>query len=192
MTFRTRVRFPPPPPFIRLGRAPATAPGRSHSRPPPRSAALSSGPRCAPPTGVLFRACEEAAMLSRTLRTATLVVAIIGWLAPAGCSTHATGVTGPPSQRTTNAPPDGWFAGPDPADASAGWQTEPGPFGGRFIPAPADGWYDFAGVPHTMLSADSLQILPKARVEHRTFFEIYGDRLWLRQEGDTVHMNSVV
>jgi hypothetical protein len=41
-----------------------------------------------------------------------------------------------------------------------------------------------------MLSPDSFLVFPKDRPEHRTFFEIYGDRVWLRQEGDTVHMNS--
>jgi len=135
-------------------------------------------------------------MNPRTLRTIALHVALAGCIAQAGCSTRVVEPTKPPGpappQQQADVPPDTWFAGPDPNDASAGWQTEPGPFGGRFIPAPASGWYDFAGVPHTMLSADSLQLLPKARIEHRTFFEIYGDRVWLRQEGDTVHMNSFV
>jgi hypothetical protein len=128
-----------------------------------------------------------------------LVVAFAGWIGLAGCSKHADSVTNPSTpptpQHTTNSPPDTWFAGPDPTDASAGWQTDAGPFGGLFIPAPVNswnGWYNFAGVPNSMLSADSLRILPKDRLAQRTFLEVYGDRVWLRQEGDTVHINSIV
>lgn len=133
-------------------------------------------------------------MNPRTLRNATLALALAAWMAQTGCSKHASGVTspqaGPPPAQLANVPPDTWFAGADPNDPAAGWRTDPGPFGGRYLPAPEAGWQEFPGIPHTMLSAESLQVFPKDRPERRTFFEIYGDRIWLRQEGDTVHMSS--
>jgi hypothetical protein len=43
-----------------------------------------------------------------------------------------------------------------------------------------------------MLSADSAYRLPPFRRERKSFFEAYNQRLWLRQEGDTVHLNSWV
>jgi hypothetical protein len=100
--------------------------------------------------------------------------------------------TPPGTQQGTNVPPETWFAGPDPSDAAAGWLTDTGPFGGRYLPAPADwnGYPGFPGIPNTMLSPESLTVLPKDRPERRTFIEIYGDRIWLRQEGDTIHINS--
>ena len=130
-------------------------------------------------------------MKLKPLALATLVLIATGLC---GCSRKVISPTAPPEappggQHTTNIPPDTWFAGPDPDDAAAGWLTDPGPFGGRYLPAPVD-WYAFPGIPHTMLTAESLQVLPKDRPERRTFFELYGDRIWLRQEGDTVHMNS--
>jgi hypothetical protein len=131
-------------------------------------------------------------MKLKPLALATLVLIATGLC---GCSRKVVEPTAPPGtppggQRSTNIPPDTWFAGPDPNDAAAGWLTDPGPFGGRYLPAPVDGWYVFPGIPHTMLSAESLQVFPKDRPERRTFFEVYGDRIWLRQEGDTVHMSS--
>jgi hypothetical protein len=43
-----------------------------------------------------------------------------------------------------------------------------------------------------MLSQDSLTSFPATRPERKTFFEVYNDRLWLRAENDTVHLNSWV
>src|SRR5262245_9965798 len=136
-------------------------------------------------------------MNPRPLRPATLIVALAVLLSQAGCSKHATGVTKPPTgappNQAVNTPPDTWFAGPDPNDPAAGWLTDPGPFGGRYIQvSDAGGWNDFPGIPNSMFSADSLEILPKDRPERRTFLEVYGDRIWLRQDGDTVRMNSLV
>jgi hypothetical protein len=134
-------------------------------------------------------------MKLKPLAHATLALFAMGLC---GCSRKVVDPTAPPEtppggQHTTNVPPDTWFAGPDPSDATAGWLIDPGPFGGRYIEVAPQGWgYGFPGVPNSMLSADSLNLLPAARPEHRTFIEIYGDRLWLRQEGDTVHMNSWV
>ncbi len=96
-----------------------------------------------------------------------------------------------------NFAPDTWFAGPDPNDPLAPWQTFTSTSGGRttrywFIDNSFTGWGTFAGVPNSMLSQDSLTKLPALRPERKTFFEIYNDRLWLHQEGDTVHLNSWV
>ena len=112
-----------------------------------------------------------------------------------GCSNKVVNPSSPPgsppgTQQSSNVPPETWFAGPDPNDPAAGWLTDAGPFGGLFIPEPATGWLDFPGIPHTMLSAESLLVFPKDRPERRTFFEFYGDKIWLRHEGDTVHINS--
>ena len=135
-------------------------------------------------------------MNPRILPSARLIVAFAA-AALTGCSKHVTDstrpTTAPPPDQVANVPPDTWFAGPDPNDPAAPWQTDPGPFGGRYITWPnGTVWNDIPGIPHTMISADSLQVLPSHRPEHRTFLEVYGDRMWLRQEGDTVHMNSHV
>ena len=91
-----------------------------------------------------------------------------------------------------NFAPDTWFAGANPTDPAAGWLTAPMPYGGKYLDFQFTGWNPFPGVPNTMLTNDSLRILPSQRPERRSFFEIYNDRLWVRQENDTVHMNSWV
>jgi hypothetical protein len=94
-----------------------------------------------------------------------------------------------------NFAPDSWFAGPDPNDATAGWQTLVDGNGKRywFLDFGADRWdVAFHGVSGSMLSADSAYQLPPMRAERKTFLEAYNQRLWLRQEGDTVHLNSWV
>ena len=133
-------------------------------------------------------------MNPRTLRSATLAVALAAASALAGCSKKVTEPAKPPAPTppppAQNVAPDTWFAGPDPTDPAAGWQIAPG--GGRYVDAPASGWRDFPGIPQSQLSVDSLLLLPKQRPARRTFFEVYADRLWLHQEGDTVHTNSYV
>jgi len=89
-----------------------------------------------------------------------------------------------------NFAPDTWFAGADPSDPTAGWLTAPMPYGGKYLDYQFTGWSPFPGVPGTMLTNDSLSVLPSQRRERKSFFEIYNDRLWVRQENDTVHMNS--
>ena len=101
-----------------------------------------------------------------------------------------------------NFAPDTWFSGPDPDDPLAGWQTHTDGHGKRYWyidMSPVTGWAGFHGVPGTQLSADSANILPALRPASskihpekllKTFFEIYNDRLWLKQEGDTVDLNS--
>ncbi len=93
-----------------------------------------------------------------------------------------------------NFAPDTWFAGPRLDDVLAGWQTYTDGNGKQywFLDFSATGWTAFQGVPGTMLSADSVQVLPALRPERKTFFEVYNDRLWMHAENDTVHLNSWV
>src|SRR4029079_12662270 len=59
---------------------------------------------------------------------------------------------------------------------------------------------DLSGI--SLFSPDSAKILPSQRIPRRNFLEIFHDpsfplgtqhdRIWVRQEGDTVHMNSWV
>lgn len=89
-----------------------------------------------------------------------------------------------------NYAPDTWFVGPDVNDPVQGWQTEfrNGVAWRRYIDVPT--WP--VTIPNTQLSADSVNLLPALRPERKTFFEFYGDRVFARSEGDTVHMNSRV
>jgi len=48
-----------------------------------------------------------------------------------------------------------------------------------------------AGVNGSLLSPDSIRILPALRRQNKTFFEVYKDTIYLRREGDTLHMNSI-
>jgi len=90
-----------------------------------------------------------------------------------------------------NFAPDTWFAGADPNDPAGGWTTATGLYGGKYKDFGTRRWdVAFTGVPGTMLSVDSAYQLPAVRRERKSFFEAYNQRLWLRQEGDTVHMNS--
>ena len=93
-----------------------------------------------------------------------------------------------------NFAPDTWFSGADPNDPLAGWRTHTDGNGKRywFMDFAATGWGAFQGLPGTQLSSDSLDVIPALRTERKTFFEMYNDRLWLHQEGDTVHMNTWV
>ena len=88
-----------------------------------------------------------------------------------------------------NFAPDTWFAGPDPNDPQAGWISSGG---SRYLDLSATGWATFPGIPGTQMSPDSALILPALRTERRTFFEIYNDKLYVKQEGDTVELNSWV
>src|SRR5262249_31453066 len=95
-----------------------------------------------------------------------------------------------------NFAPDSWYTGMDPNDARPpAWRSHTDGKGKRY-------WYQdfrtrkwnevFTGIPGTMLSADSAIVLPAARGQRKSFFEAYNQRLWLRQEDDTVHLNSWV
>jgi hypothetical protein len=94
-----------------------------------------------------------------------------------------------------NFAPDTWFSGPDPDDAGAGWQTHQDRNGKRYWYQDfgTQSWKDaFHGIPGSMMSVDSAFTLAAVRPQRKSFLEAYGQRLWLRQEGDTVHMNSWV
>lgn len=91
-----------------------------------------------------------------------------------------------------NFDPDTWFAGPDKDDPAQGWVSHQDNNGRRYYYKDIASWASFAGVTNTQYGPDSLTILPAFRAPKRTFFEIYNNRLWYHEEGDTVHMNSWV
>jgi hypothetical protein len=104
------------------------------------------------------------------------------------------GPSGWASQRTRffqmNIAPDEWFSGPD--LASPLWTTYVDGNGTRYWYRNVD-WTTFAtngGFTGSLLSPDSAQVLPADRPHRRSFFEIYGNRIWAHQEGDTVSLNS--
>ena len=84
-----------------------------------------------------------------------------------------------------NMSPSTWYSGPDP---SAFVYTRVGNDLYTDIPS-------WATIPHftgSLMSNDSVTVLPALRCEHRTFFEIYKNRIYVRSENDTVNMNSWV
>lgn len=81
--------------------------------------------------------------------------------------------------------PDTWFSGPDPNQ----YPIDPAT-GSRSVAV--TNWAALPAQPASLLSCDSLRLLPAQRPQRRTFFEIYKDRLYVHEEGDTVHMNSWV
>ncbi len=91
-----------------------------------------------------------------------------------------------------NFAPDSWYSGPDPNDPVAGWSTYLDGNGKRYWYKSVVNWSSFTGVPGTLMSSDSAQVMPSARPERNTFFEIYKDRIWAHFEDDTVHLNSWV
>ena len=86
-----------------------------------------------------------------------------------------------------NNPPTTWFSGPD--RSAAVWQRL-----GTNVFVNVPNWN--TGVPNLtsagLFSADSVKIMPSQRIPRRTFYEIYGDRIYARQERDTVNMNAWV
>ena len=84
-----------------------------------------------------------------------------------------------------NYSPDSWFSGP--ALDSPSLTNNP-VTGERYI---LQGQLP-GGVAGSLLSSDSTRILPALRVDRKTFFEIWRDTIFVREEGDTVHMNSWV
>jgi hypothetical protein len=89
-----------------------------------------------------------------------------------------------------NFAPDTWFAGPDIADPAQGWQFFTDGTGRRYYYRDVASWPPT--IPNTMIGSDSVSVLPALRKPKRTFFEFYGNRVFVREEGDTVHMNSWV
>ena len=87
-----------------------------------------------------------------------------------------------------NLSPDTWFSGPDPSSSQFN-QVEAGS-GFRFYDACLGGWKpELTG---SLLSRDSVFLLPALRPERKTFFEIYGCKIYVHSEYDTVNMNSWV
>lgn len=83
-----------------------------------------------------------------------------------------------------NYSPDTWWSGPD-RDSPSFFSKPNGEryttlFGGQ-LQGPIQG---------SLMSQDSTFILPASRTSRRTFLEIWKDTVWVRQEGDTVHLNS--
>jgi len=91
-----------------------------------------------------------------------------------------------------NRMPDSWFAGPDsnlvPRASSA---TDRDDLNQRVLTI-TDWSSQTPQGSGSMLSCDSLYYWPSERRQRRTFWEIYKNKLYLRAEGDTVHMNSIV
>ena len=83
-----------------------------------------------------------------------------------------------------NYSPDTWWSGPDRGSSSLFSKPNGERYttlvGGR-LTGPITG---------SLMSQDSTFILPAVRSSRRSFFEIWKDTVWARQEGDTVHLNS--
>lgn len=85
-----------------------------------------------------------------------------------------------------NFDPDTWFAGPAP------WMPIYQANERGEIYYEVTDWNALPGLPGSLLSCDSLQTWPAERPHRKTFFEIYENRIYVRSEDDTVHMNSWV
>ena len=85
-----------------------------------------------------------------------------------------------------NYSPDTWWAGPDPNSPSLLSK----PNGERYALLPAG---SLTGpILGSLLSPESTSTFPALRPERKTFFEVWKDTVWVRQEDDTVHINSWV
>ena len=101
-----------------------------------------------------------------------------------------------------NFEPDEWYSGPDTTNL-AFWNLTVDGNGKRYYShqmtsePPVAGltwaaWAAAGGLPGTMLSPDSALILPSARPNRKTFFEIYNHSIYAHAEFDTVNLNSIV
>lgn len=93
---------------------------------------------------------------------------------------------------TLNYMPDTWFSGPDSLDSRFVQNRDPATGDYRYINLAGVDMTTWPGLDGTMMSKDSLKVLPLHRQNRKTFFEVYNGRLYARSEGDTVHMNSWV
>jgi hypothetical protein len=92
-----------------------------------------------------------------------------------------------------NLPPDTWWSGPDPN--APFWSSRPKTARStQMIKYAVPNWSNLPadGIPTTLISPDSVNLMPVARPYRATFLEIYKDTLYVRGEGDTVHLNSWV
>ena len=92
--------------------------------------------------------------------------------------------------------PDSWFAGPDPNVTgfySTNWSgTTPVFNDGQKFRDIANWTTGVPAFPGSLLSPDSVLVMPKDRIPRQTFFEIYRNRVYLRAENDTINVNSWV
>ena len=97
-----------------------------------------------------------------------------------------------------NYAPDTWFSGPDPLDPQFVQARDRNgerryiDLTGVDIKTRDGGTTPWPGVAGTMMSHDSVKVMPFYRQPRKTFFEIYNNRLYAHAENDTVHMNSWV
>ncbi len=99
-----------------------------------------------------------------------------------------------------NFEPSSWYSGPD--TNSTFWTVTTDGNGNHYWVHPVTAiapttltWARFVaegGVVGTLLSNDSVNVLPAARPNRKTFFEIYGHNIYAHAEGDTVNLNSWV
>lgn len=85
-----------------------------------------------------------------------------------------------------NFAPDTWVAGPDPNCTACQTSNR----GERYVLAPFPA--PIPAIAGSGFSSDSINVMPALRPSRKTFFEIYRDSVFIRSEGDTVHMNSWV
>jgi len=87
-----------------------------------------------------------------------------------------------------NLPPDTWWSGPDPN--SPVWASRPK----HAFTTQQLKYKQFASTTPTLtgslISCDSVTALPSTRPFRPTFLEIWKDTVYVRAEGDTVHLNS--
>ena len=93
-----------------------------------------------------------------------------------------------------NYSPDTWWSGPDPSNPAFTLTASDPVFSayhdGKSVQVLS--YVGWPGIPNTYVSADSTRDRPSVRPVHRTFLETWKDRIWVRTEFDTVHMNSLV
>jgi hypothetical protein len=86
-----------------------------------------------------------------------------------------------------NISPKTWFSGPDP-NAYAYTRLN----GDTYVDVPVAPTWVTPSLTGSLMHDDSVRVLPALRPERKTFFEIYKNRIYVRAEFDTVHMNSWV
>ena len=86
-----------------------------------------------------------------------------------------------------NISPITWYSGPDP---NAYPYTRVN--GETYVDVPVAPTWVTPALTGSLMHDDSVRVLPALRPERKTFFEIYKNRIYVRAENDTVHMNSWV
>ena len=86
-----------------------------------------------------------------------------------------------------NISPTTWYSGPDP---NAYPYTHLN--GETYVDVPVAPVWVTPALTGSFMNDDSVRVLPALRPYRKTFFEIYKNRIYVRAENDTVHMNSWV